>query len=232
MTLVSCVSVYKEYGRKGQVTQAVRGVSLEISGGESVAITGPSGCGKTTLINMLGLVVSPTLGDVFIQGCNTKSFASNQLGELRSKFFGYIVQDFALIEDYTALENAEIPLLYTPERPGRHERRRKVHEALAKVELDSKAYVKVRNLSGGQRQRVAIARALVNDPHVILADEPTGSLDSQTGQEVLRLLMGLVQAGRSLLLVTHNLELAQQCGRRVMMVDGRLTATSVPTYEI
>jgi len=222
VTLVSCVSVHKEYGRKGQVTQAVRGVSLEIGGGESVAITGPSGCGKTTLINMLGLIVSPTLGDVFIQGCNTKSFTSDKLGALRSKFFGYIVQDFALIEDYTALENAEIPLLYAPERPGRHERRRRAHEALANVELDSKAHVKVRNLSGGQRQRVAIARALLNDPQVILADEPTGSLDSQAGQEVFRLLLSLVQAGRSLLLVTHNLELAQQCGRQVMMVDGRL----------
>ncbi|KAF0197939.1 MAG: putative ABC transport system ATP-binding protein [Bacillota bacterium] len=220
MQLVNCISLHKEYCSGKQVTHAVRGVSLEINKGESIAITGPSGCGKTTLLNMVGLIVSPTFGDLLIQGLNTKSFSNNKLSALRSKFFGYIVQDFALIEDYTALENAEIPLLYGPERLGRNERRKRVHEALSRVDLDSKMHEEVRNLSGGQRQRVAIARALVSDPQVILADEPTGSLDSQTGHEVFRLLMELVQEGRTLLLVTHNLDLAQHCERRVNMVDG------------
>ncbi|MDP3488126.1 MAG: ABC transporter ATP-binding protein [Bacillota bacterium] len=220
MQLVNCISLHKEFCSGKHVTHAVRGVSLEINRGESIAITGPSGCGKTTLLNMIGLIVSPTFGDLIIQGLNIKTFSSNNRSALRSKFFGYIVQDFALIEDYTALENAEIPLLYGPDRPGRTERKKRVREALSRVGLDGKMQEEVRNLSGGQRQRVAIARALVGDPQVILADEPTGSLDSQTGQDVFRLLMELVQEGRTLLLVTHNLDLARQCGRQVNMVDG------------
>ncbi|MBS3938858.1 MAG: ABC transporter ATP-binding protein [Peptococcaceae bacterium] len=220
MALISMMSLRKEYRRGQHTTHAVRGVSLEIERGESIAVTGPSGCGKTTLLNMVGLNAVPTSGELQIQGFKTKSFSSSKLSALRSSFFGYIVQDFALIEDYTALENVEIPLLYGPERLGRRERHQRVKAALARVGVENKVHQEARNLSGGQRQRVAIARALVSDPQVILADEPTGSLDSETGHEVFSLLIELVQEGKTLILVTHNLDLAHQCGRRVQMKDG------------
>jgi len=222
MSLITGLSLHKDFRRGPSVTHAVRGVSLEIHRGESVAIVGASGCGKTTLLNMIGLITTPDSGELLIAGQNAKQLLSTQRAAHRSKFFGYIVQDFALIEDYTALENAEIPLIYGPERLGRSERRRRVQAALSRVGLEDKTHQQARRLSGGQRQRVAIARALVSDPQVILADEPTGSLDAQAGEDIFRFLIELVGAGKTLVLVTHNLDLAERCGRQLRMRDGKL----------
>ncbi|MTI94104.1 MAG: ABC transporter ATP-binding protein [Firmicutes bacterium] len=220
MQLINAVSLHKEYTQGNSKTHAVRGVSLDINQGESIAVTGPSGCGKTTLLNIIGLIVSPTRGELHVQGKEATTFTDKRRAEYRNKFYGYVVQDFALVEDYTARENVEIPLLYSHERLGFIERKKRAVDALAKVGLADKIKEKAKNLSGGQRQRVAIARALVNNPQVILADEPTGSLDSETGIEILKLLFDLVEEGKTLLLATHNLDLAGQCKKHFKMLDG------------
>lgn len=201
-------------------TYAVRDISLNISNGESVAITGPSGCGKTTLINMIGLVIKPTQGKLLINSVDSADLSHKQRAEHRNRVFGYIVQDYALIEDFTAYHNVEIPLLYSRERIKRKEQKRRVLEALNQVGLAEKAFTKVKNLSGGERQRVAIARAIVNSPHIILADEPTGSLDSKNAEEVIQLLKKLVSEGKTLIMVTHDQVLAEQCSRQIRIVDG------------
>ena len=201
-------------------TYAVRDISLNISNGESVAITGPSGCGKTTLINMIGLVIKPTQGKLLINSVDSADLSHKQRAEHRNRVFGYIVQDYALIEDFTAYHNVEIPLLYSRERIKRKEQKRRVLEALNQVGLTEKAFTKAKNLSGGERQRVAIARAIVNSPHIILADEPTGSLDSKNAEEVIQLLKKLVSEGKTLIMVTHDQVLAEQCNRQIRIVDG------------
>lgn len=218
--LINAMSLQKEFFHGNTETKAVRDGSLAVAAGESVAIIGPSGCGKTTLLNMIGLIITPTKGELYIQGSDAKLFSSKRRAEYRNKFFGYVVQDFALVEDCTVMENVEIPLLYNHQRIGRRVRRRKVENALSAVGLPAIIKEEVKNLSGGQRQRVAIARALVNDPQVILADEPTGSLDLETGRTIFNLLMEMVHAGKNLILVTHNLELASECSRQLNMIDG------------
>lgn len=220
--LVKTVSLRREFMHGGSSTLAVRDASLELLAGESVAITGPSGCGKTTLLNMIGLILPSTSGKIFSQDTDVDSFSAAKRAHYRNSYFGFIVQDFALIEDYTVQQNVELPLLYG-ERTGTKERKMKIHEALNMVGFNEKHKHKVKTLSGGQRQRVAIARALVNNPQVILADEPTGSLDSSTGSEVTKLLMDLAAYGKALLLVTHNAELANQCKRRLTMMDGLIS---------
>jgi len=212
----------KEYLAGENRIEAVRDISCCFEIGESVAITGVSGCGKTTLINMIGLVIQPTQGQVIINGVDSTNLTHKQRANYRNKIFGYVVQDFALVEDYTAFHNIEIPLLYSVEKMRKSERKRRILAGLEQVGLLEFATTKVRNLSGGQRQRVAIARAIINDPQIILADEPTGSLDSQNTEEVLHLLHSLVAQGKTLLLVTHDQELAQQCQRQIKMADGKL----------
>ena len=202
-------------------TRAVDGVSLSVYPGEKVAVTGPSGCGKTTLLSLLGLIVRPTLGEILIENRPIGQFSQKELSALRNRFFGYIVQDFALIEEASVYENIEVPLLYASPRLNRAQRRRKISQVLDSVGLSIKMNEKAKNLSGGQRQRVAIARAIVNDPRLILADEPTGALDSDTGREILALLDGLVRDGKALLLVTHDRVLADACDRQLRMRDGK-----------
>lgn len=219
--LIRTVSLQKEFVHGGSRTQAVRDASIELYQGESIAITGPSGCGKTTLLNMIGLMLHCSSGEIYLQDTDVKSFSSSKRAEYRNHFFGYIVQDFALMEDYTVSQNVELPLLYGP-RISSRERKTRITDALSRVGIPEKLRHKVKTLSGGQRQRVAIARALVNNPQVILADEPTGSLDTDTGHEVATLLMDLVRDGRSIMLVTHNVELASQCHREYRMKDGRI----------
>lgn len=220
--VVEACGLQKVYRYGESITHAVRDISLTINSGESVAIIGPSGCGKTTLINMIGLVINPTQGKLLINSVDVAKLTHKQRAEHRNKVFGYVVQDFALIEDFTAYHNVEIPLLYSKEKANRKERKRRIFEALDQVGLREKTSIKVKNLSGGERQRVAIARAIVNSPHIILADEPTGSLDSKNAEEVIRLLNKLVSLGRTLILVTHNKTLAEQCSRQVMIDDGKV----------
>lgn len=207
-------------------TQAVDGVSLSIYPGEKVAVTGPSGCGKTTLLSLLGLIVKPTHGEIVIKQKPLSLLSDRGRAGLRNSYFGYIVQDFALIEEASVYENIEVPLLYAKARLSRLQKRDRIAQVINSVGLSIKVDEKAKNLSGGQRQRVAIARAIVNNPQLILADEPTGALDSATGTEIFILLDKLVRDGKSLLLVTHDQQLADACDRRLHMKDGKLELSS------
>lgn len=211
----------KEYANGKNRTLAVDGISLSVRQGEKIAVTGPSGCGKTTLLNMLGLIIPPTQGSIQVNMKNATRLSDKERAAYRNKFFGYIVQEFALIESSTVFENIEIPLLYAQKKPGKSQRRMLIASLVEQMGLSVKMNEKVKNLSGGQRQRVAIARAIVNDPQIILADEPTGALDSDTSNEIFALLEQLVTRGKTLILVTHNLELAARCQRQVTLKDGQ-----------
>jgi putative ABC transport system ATP-binding protein len=190
-----------------------------------IAITGPSGCGKSTLLNMIGLLLQPTSGDIIINGVSTSKMNDRKRALLRNHYFGYIAQDFALIQDHTVYENIEIPLVYSAEKWSRTRRIERIKDVLNQVNLDVNLQQKVKYLSGGQQQRVAIARAIVNQPEIILADEPTGALDSKSGQEILNLLRILVDQGKTLLMITHDEQLAKQCDVRLQMSDGKLLSS-------
>lgn len=223
-TIIKASGLCKTYVNSGNRTEAAQDISLDIRIGQSVAITGPSGCGKTTLLNLIGLVIPPSRGRLSIRSVESELLNTKQRARYRNELFGYIVQDFALIEDYTAYENVEIPLIYARQRLGRKERKQRIFSALEKVVLAEKAYCKAMNLSGGQRQRVAIARAIVNNPDILLADEPTGSLDSKNAEGIWALLKQLVASGKTLLLATHNRDLAVQCDREIKLYDGRMVS--------
>lgn len=214
--------ICKIYGDGDQKTTAIDRLDLHISQGESIALTGPSGCGKSTLLNLLGLVIKPTNGKVLLNTEDCSQLRAGRLADYRNRIFGYVVQDYALIEKYTVFENIEIPLLYSRKRISRRTRKELICEVLAKVNLTDKIHAHVGQLSGGQRQRVAIARAIVNNPDIILADEPTGSLDSKNTDEVFRLLLDFVRDGKTLLVATHNLELAALCSKEIRLSDGRI----------
>lgn len=203
-------------------TQAVQSVSLEFYKGESVALTGPSGCGKTTLMNMLGLVLTPSSGKVVIGSTNSNKLTNKEYAIYRNKIFGYVVQDFALVDDDLVYHNVEIPLIYAKPSISKEDRKNKIINALKLTGIEDKIYEKAKTLSGGQRQRVAIARAIVNDPQIILADEPTGALDSKNALLIFNLLQDLVSKGKTLIMATHNAELASLCNREIKMLDGKI----------
>lgn len=215
----------KTFMTEGSRTDAVKGATLSFCQGEMVALTGPSGCGKTTLLNMLGLILRPTTGTIVIGDTDAAVLSDKQRAEYRNRVFGYVVQDFALVEEYTTLENIEIPLIYARRRIPSAQRRQKILAALRQVDLEDKLKARVQNMSGGQRQRVAIARAIVNEPSIIIADEPTGSLDSANSQDVFHLLRTLAQNGKTVIVATHNLPLAQQCDREIKMLDGEIVVS-------
>lgn len=218
---IRAVDLRKEYER-GRV-RALDGVTLEIADGESVAITGPSGSGKTTFLNLAGALDIPTSGEIFVRGVPVQE--GIDLDRLRAQEIGFIFQLHNLIPTLTAEENVEIPMmaLGTP----RRDRRRRVAELLARVGLASRRDFSVPKLSGGERQRVAIARALANRPRLILGDEPTGSLDSRTGAEVVELLLHLRQEDKlTIVVVTHNPEVAKRMDRILELRDGRLAVDS------
>lgn len=219
--LISVTDISKVFRSGKAETHAVRGVSFDIYKGQSIAITGASGCGKTTLLNMLGLVITPSSGSIFIEGEDISKFPDRQRARYRNHYFGYIYQEFALIESYTVYDNIEIPLLYAKRKLKAADRRKRIIAAIESVGLTVKGNDRVRNLSGGQRQRVAIARAMINQPQIILADEPTGALDTQTGATIMALLKQYVSTGKTLVLVTHDNALAGQCDRRFTMRDGQ-----------
>ncbi|WP_350344460.1 ABC transporter ATP-binding protein [Proteinivorax tanatarense] len=220
--IIKGTELKKEFSSGKTKVLAVKDVSIEINKGDKIAITGPSGCGKTTLLNILGLVVKPTSGTVTINSKNTENLSEKELATHRNKVFGYVVQEFALIEEYTVFENIEIPLMYSSDKYSKKKKKEVITDVLKKVDLSVKVNEKAKNLSGGQRQRVAIARAIVNDPQIILADEPTGSLDSQTGEEILKILNSLVKQRKTLVLVTHDHSLAQKCDKQIKMSDGEI----------
>lgn len=200
--------------------RALDHIDLEVDKGEFVAIIGHSGSGKSTLMNMLGCLDVPTSGSYYLNGKDVAAMKDNQLSEIRNQEIGFIFQGFNLIANLNAIENVELPLIYRG--IGKSERHRLAKEALAKVGLEKRMRHKPSEMSGGQQQRVAIARAIAAEPPVILADEPTGNLDSASTLEIMEILKGLHQAGRSVILITHDNEIASQAKRVVRILDGRI----------
>ena len=219
--VVSARGVHKSYGRGTARFEALRGVSLDIDAGESVAIVGKSGSGKSTLMHVLALMDAPTSGTVHLDGRDTAALRGRALNRTRNTTFGFVFQQFFLTPNASVLENVTLPLKIAG--VGARERRRRGMAALSQLELDDKARNRATDLSGGQKQRTVIARALVNDPRIIFADEPTGNLDPETSDRVFAALMTLVrETGLSALIATHNLELAARMDRRLHLETGHL----------
>jgi putative ABC transport system ATP-binding protein len=213
--------VSKRYELGGNHVHAIRDVDLTITAGETAAIVGPSGSGKTTLLQLLGGLDRPSVGEILFEGRDIARAADGELGELRLRTFGFVFQAFNLIPTLTAAQNVEVAL--APSGAPTGERRDTVRRLLESVGLAPRADHVPAKLSGGEQQRVAIARALANEPHVLLADEPTGNLDSATGAEIVELLLALSQEGRrTVVLVTHDLDVAERAGRLIRMHDGRI----------
>lgn len=209
--------------RTGDVeVRAVNGVSLSIQSGEFVAIMGSSGSGKSTLMNMIGCLDQPTDGKCFLHGSDVATLTNKDLSRLRNQKIGFVFQSFNLLSRTSACENVELPLYYATPRVSIHERRKRSIAALKKVGLGDRLHNHPNQLSGGQQQRVAIARALVNSPELVLADEPTGNLDSRTSIEVMGLFQSLNDAGITVVMVTHELDIAAYCKRVIVMRDGKI----------
>lgn len=202
--------------------EALRGINMQVKHGENIAILGPSGSGKSTLMNILGCLDSPTLGQYFLDKRDVSRLSRNELAEVRNRKIGFIFQSFNLLAHATALENIALPLVYRG--TAAHERKERAYALLDQVKLSDRAHHMPNELSGGQRQRVAIARALITDPDLILADEPTGNLDSQTGNEIMQLFTALTEAGKTILIVTHDLNLAQRTQRIIHIRDGLIAS--------
>jgi len=217
--------VSKVYRTSEVETLALAGVSMRIDPGEFVAIMGPSGCGKSTLLNVLGLLDSPSSGTFSFFGEEVAGLPEAQLTRLRREHIGFVFQSFNLIDDLTVAENVEVALLYRGVAAG--ERRRRVAEALERVGMGHRARHRPQQLSGGQQQRVAVARALVSAPRLILADEPTGNLDTANGEEVMRLLTEAAAAGVTVVMVTHSLVHAAVAQRTVKLLDGRVVSETL-----
>jgi len=221
-TVIELTDIRKTY-RSGDVeVHAVNGVSLRIESGEFVAIMGSSGSGKSTLMNMLGCLDQPTAGSYLLDGVDVAKLGRAELSRLRNQKLGFVFQSFNLLARTTACENAELPLFYTSPHVPLRERRRRAIEALEKVGLGARLYNHPNQLSGGQQQRVAIARALVNQPELVLADEPTGNLDTRTSIEVMGLFQALNDTGITVVMVTHELDIAAYCKRTIVMRDGKI----------
>jgi len=218
--LIALKEVSKTY-KMGEVSvKALDQTSFTIDKGECVAIVGPSGSGKTTLLDIIGCLSRPTSGDYLLQGQAVQDLSDAELARTRNKKIGFIFQTFHLLGRNTALVNVSLPLFYAGH--AREERLARAETALSTVGLADRIHHRPNQLSGGQQQRVAIARALVNDPEIILADEPTGNLDSKSGQEIMKLLLELNQKGQTLILITHDRELAERTKRTLMIKDGRI----------
>jgi len=219
MTLLKMDRITKEYKLGKTVVRALRGLDMEIASGEVVAIMGPSGSGKSTLMHILGALDTPTAGTATIDGADLAQLKESQLVALRGKKVGFVFQTFNLIQTLSALQNVELPMIF--QGLSRSERTRRAKDLLGRVGLADRVRHKPSELSGGERQRVAVARALANDPEIILADEPTGNLDTESGSAILQLLKGLsVNDGKTVILVTHDPEAAEIADRVVKLRDG------------
>ena len=213
-------NIIKTYVTGGDSFNALDGVSFSIHQGEFISITGPSGSGKSTLMHIIGLLDNPTSGQVFLEGRDISNLEEKELAEIRNVTLGFVFQQFNLLAKTSALENVSLPLLYSDIPKNEHEALSL--QMLKKVGLADKIKNTPAQLSGGQQQRVAIARALVNNPKIILADEPTGNLDSKSGAEIIALLHQLHREGRTIVLVTHDMELARQAQKTIIIRDGKI----------
>jgi len=218
--MITLSSLSKRYRTTELETTALNDVNIEIGKGEFVAVMGPSGCGKSTLLNIVGLIDSPTSGRYLLDGEDVARYGEDQLTDVRMHSVGFIFQNFNLIDDLSVEENVELPLVY--QNIGRAARRSRVREVLELVDLQARARHKPTQLSGGQQQRVAVARAVVTDPKLIVADEPTGNLDTRNGEDVMDMLTTLNQQGATILMVTHSPSHAGRASRLINLLDGRV----------
>jgi putative ABC transport system ATP-binding protein len=225
VSLIRFQKISRRYQMGSETVHALREVSLEIERGEYVAIMGPSGSGKSTLMNLVGCLDTPTSGSYELNGKHVSKMNDNQLAEIRNKEIGFIFQTFNLLPRSDALRNVELPLIYAG--IPAHERRKIALEHLSQVGLADRVHHKPNELSGGQRQRVAVARAMVNHPSILLADEPTGNLDSKTGAEILVLFNELSRQGNTIIVVTHEEEVARHARRIVRIRDGLIASDEV-----
>lgn len=222
--MIRLENIRKTYFMGAEMVHALDGVSLHIEEEEFVAIIGSSGSGKSTLMNIVGCLDTAEEGNYFIDGQNVMSLSEKQLGKMRNKKIGFIFQQFNLIAKLNAYENVELPLIY--QGMAAKERRVRVLEALKKVGLSDRLYHRPNQLSGGQQQRVAVARALVTKPSLILADEPTGNLDSKSSHDIMKLIQELHVQGNTIILITHDTEIAQEAPRQVKLFDGKIVYDS------
>jgi putative ABC transport system ATP-binding protein len=220
MPIIETVDLWKTYIMGSEEIHALRGLDISIDKGEYVAIMGPSGSGKSTLMNLIGCLDTPTKGSYLLNEKQVSQMNDNELARIRNEEIGFVFQTFNLLPRATALHNVELPLVYAGV-PAK-ERQERARETLRRVELDQRMSHKPNELSGGQRQRVAIARALVNNPSILLADEPTGNLDSKTGVEIMALFERLHQSGNTIVLVTHEADIADHAHRIIHIRDGKV----------
>jgi len=227
--LIRTEALARRYRMGGEIIEALRGVNLVIRRGDYTAIMGPSGCGKSTLMNIIGCLDTADEGRYWLDGQLVSDLNGDDLARVRNRAIGFVFQSFALLPRANALQNVELPLVYA--RVPRRERLRRASEALHRVGLGDRAKHRPAELSGGQRQRVAIARALVSNPSLLLADEPTGNLDTATGEEILTLFDDIHRAGNSLIVVTHDAGVAARASRVLRMLDGQIEADSQAPQE-
>ena len=222
--MIKAISLTKVFRTESVETTALNGINLEINEGEFLAIMGPSGCGKSTLLNLLGLLDNPTDGELWFLGQEVSQYTENSRTDLRNGNIGFVFQSFNLIDELTVFENVEPPLLYAG--VSVKERVERVNAALDRMQIAHRLEHFPQQLSGGQQQRVAIARAIVTNPHIVLADEPTGNLDSVNGNDVMNLLTELNRKGTTVVMVTHSEENARMAGRLIRMIDGNILTES------
>ncbi len=229
MTLIETKDLWKTYTMGSEQVHALRGVTISIEKGEYVAIMGPSGSGKSTLMNLIGCLDTPTQGEYYLNGKRVSTMNDDELAGIRNREIGFVFQTFNLLPRASALHNVELPLIYNGSASA--DRAAQAESALTKVELSDRMHHKPTELSGGQRQRVAIARALVNNPSLLLADEPTGNLDSKTSIEIMRLIDDLHRQGNTIIIVTHERDIATRAHRVLSILDGQIASDEVTSED-